>query len=606
MLKSAKAVIASRAALQQTMVTSLTDGTLQGRSGTHTTTALKRWSCHNKDLPSQTDIKAIHVYDFDNTLFSSPLPNPQLWAGPTIGFLQSLECFTNGGWWHDARILQATGGGMEVEEPLGWKGWWNEQIVKLVDMSVNQKDAITVLLTGRGETNFSSTIKRIVASRNLHFDLICLKPEIGPNNQRFPSTMKFKQAFLEDLVLTYKQADEIRVYEDRVGHVRGFREFFEKFNKELLATSSQSRKPILTEVIQVAEGSTYLDPVVEASEVQHMINNHNLSLQNASMNNPKPSLSRLQIKRTFLYTGYLLSGADSSRLIDQLLLPQLAPGLAESQDFKLMANNILITPRPASKSILNKVGGLGNKMRWQVTGLASHGNKLWAARVAPVPEGSTFHSENPVPTVLLGLRKGARPIDVNLIQNWQPVPPEKALIFDSAVGEKVLLRIDEEDANEGQWESLFANKNPNKRKHPYQQSREDGAYNRPRDNRDSGGYQGANNYDHPPHGRQQNYHNQQRHNGDGGRYHNTHNEDVPRRGGGPNYRGRGRGRGNRGGDRGRGGGRGRGRGGRDGGNPGGPSGYRSLDDYGAGGFDGASDDRGGGGSGGGAGPVMNY
>lgn len=81
---------------------------------------------------------------------------------------------------------------------------------------MQQKDALTVLLTGRGETNFASTIKRMAASRDLQFDLICLKPEVGPNNQRFATTMKFKQNFLEDLVLTYQQADEIRVYEDRV------------------------------------------------------------------------------------------------------------------------------------------------------------------------------------------------------------------------------------------------------------------------------------------------------------------------------------------------------------------------------------------------------
>ena len=33
----------------------------------HTVTALKRWSCDDKDLPAVSDIKAIHVYDFDNT-----------------------------------------------------------------------------------------------------------------------------------------------------------------------------------------------------------------------------------------------------------------------------------------------------------------------------------------------------------------------------------------------------------------------------------------------------------------------------------------------------------------------------------------------------------
>jgi hypothetical protein len=42
-----------------------------------------------------------------------------------------------------------------------------------------------------------------------------LKPEVGPNGERFASTAAFKHAFLEDLVLTYDQADEIRVYEDR-------------------------------------------------------------------------------------------------------------------------------------------------------------------------------------------------------------------------------------------------------------------------------------------------------------------------------------------------------------------------------------------------------
>jgi hypothetical protein len=95
-----------------------------------------------------TKVKAIHVYDFDNTcqyiscfdhttlylidmstVFNSPLPNPQLWNGQTIGFLQAWDGFCNGGWWHDPKLLSATGEGVEVEERRAWKGWWNEQIV---------------------------------------------------------------------------------------------------------------------------------------------------------------------------------------------------------------------------------------------------------------------------------------------------------------------------------------------------------------------------------------------------------------------------------------------------------------------------------------------
>lgn len=86
----------------------------------------------------------------------------------------------------------------------------------MVKLSMQQKDALTVLLTGRSEGGFASLIRRIVDSRKLEFDLICLKPEVGPNSERFSTTMEFKQSFLEDLILTYNQADEIRVYEDRV------------------------------------------------------------------------------------------------------------------------------------------------------------------------------------------------------------------------------------------------------------------------------------------------------------------------------------------------------------------------------------------------------
>lgn len=87
--------------------------------------------------------------------------------------------------------------------------------VELVELSEKQNDALTILLTGRAEHNFADLIKRIVGSRNLSFDMICLKPRAGPNNQNFSSTMMFKQAILKDLVHTYKDADEIRIYEDR-------------------------------------------------------------------------------------------------------------------------------------------------------------------------------------------------------------------------------------------------------------------------------------------------------------------------------------------------------------------------------------------------------
>ncbi|KAJ5886607.1 uncharacterized protein N7473_009281 [Penicillium subrubescens] len=543
-MRSAKAVISEKFARLGSPTATMTYSTAPSQRGpSHTLTSLKRWSVATRELPAVSQIKTIHVYDFDNTLFLSPLPNPQLWNGSTIGFLQAYESFANGGWWHDPNILSATGKGIEIEEPRAWNGWWNEQILRLVKLSMDQKDALTVLLTGRGEANFASIIKRMAASQKLDFDLIGLKPEVGPNGQQFATTMKFKQNFLEDLLYTYEQADEIRVYEDRVKHVKGFRDFFGSLNRGLQAGNGPvPRKPFSAEVIQVTEGCTYLDPVTETAEVQRMINAHNLTRRNPSLAKVKSQYSRLRIKRTVFYTGYLISQQDSQRIIDDLLSPMLQQhGYAEANDLKYMANSILITPRPATPSILGKVGGMGKKVSWQVTGLGVFDNKVFAAQVAPIPSTEPVHTENPSPLIVLACRRGSRPADAGRIHNWQPVPAGMALKIDTVIGEKVVLRVEDENPYEGEWESQFVNKN-NKRRHQ-QERDEDILY--PHSGHGSGGYEAMNQ------GQSQGYHPYQRPSGDN-RYPNDENS---RRG---SHRGRGRGNG-----RGRGpsrGGRGRGRG----------------------------------------------
>ncbi|KAJ5623229.1 hypothetical protein N7490_011834 [Penicillium lividum] len=557
-MRSAKAVVSENFARYGKAGASMSHGSSGSPSQQHTLTSLKRWSVANTELPAVSQIKAIHVYDFDNTLFLSPLPNPQLWHGSSIGHLQSETHFVNGGWWHDPNILSSTGKGLEEEEPRGWKGWWNDSILQLVKLSMQQKDAVTVLLTGRGEARFAELIKRMVASQDLNFDLIGLKPEVGPNGKRFVSTAAFKHTFLEDLILTYNQADDIRVYEDRVKHVSGFREHFEELNMKLQAGLFGSRKPINTEVIHVCEVATLLDPVTEAAEVQRMINSHNLALRNPSLGRHKSSRRCMHIRRTIIYTGYLISEEDSKRMVDEILSPLLPNGLAESNDIKYLANNILIFPRHAPHTLLEKVGGLGKKVSWQITGTAVLENRVFAARVAPIPSNEQIHSENPVPLIVLAVRKGARPIDASRITSWQPVPSSKALKFDTVVGEKAILRIEDE-------ETSGAPTGPKSHKRRFQQ------YDDQQPSTD-GNYETSSQGFHPYH----------RPTGDN---RSQHDDNASRRG---SYRGRGRGNG-----RGRGhatrGGRGRGRGRGEGGSN---SYYKSLDDY-SNGYSGSYDNTGG-------------
>ncbi|KAJ6157802.1 hypothetical protein N7470_005394, partial [Penicillium chermesinum] len=452
MMRSAKAVVSERGPPGHG-----TSSAVEPQQPQHTVTMLKRWSVANKELPAVSQIKSIHVYDFDNTLFLTPLPNPQLWQSNVIGQLQSQDFFTQRkGWWHDPEILEATGKGIEEEEPLGWPGWWNEQIVSLVQMSMDQKDVLTVLLTARGEVAFSDLIKRIVASRRLEFDLIALKPEVGPNAQRFPSTMGFKQAFFTDLLLTYKEAQDIRVYEDRLHHAKAFRQFFEEMNKRFLSRDIPlNRNVINAEVIEVFEGVTYLDPVIEVAQVQRMINVHNTASQNASLGRS----SFLRIRKTTIYTGYLVAKEDSARLIEHVLAPIIPSGLAESNDLRYMANNILIVPRPASQSVLAKAGGMGKKVTWKVTGTAAYENRVFAARVEPVPSTEQYFSENDPPLIVLAARKGARPVEASNIKNWQPSPPDNPVTFNTEVGEKATLRIEADTPAQDR-----SKHNPNKRR----------------------------------------------------------------------------------------------------------------------------------------------
>ncbi|KAI1292430.1 hypothetical protein F5Y03DRAFT_400456 [Xylaria venustula] len=499
-------------------------------NGLHTVTALGRWSILSAQLPAPDKINTIHVYDFDNTLFQTPLPNPRLWNSSTLGRLGSPDIFVNGGWWHDSRILAATGDGVEREEPRAWAGWWNEKVVELVQLSMKQKDALCVLLTGRSERGFSDLIKRIVTSKGLQFDMIGLKPEAGPNSERFKNTMLFKQAFLKATMETYKHAQEIRIYEDRPNHVIGFREFLDEYNRRQKDLRAQpSRGPIAAEVIQVTDISTNLDPVVEVAEVQHLVNSHNLIVDDRSR---RGRSERLAIRKTVFFTSYMIQPETTKQLIGLL-----APTLPESE-VKYQANAVIITPKPCPPHILEKIGGMHAKMQWRVAGIGSWDNNLWAVSLQPVPITAPYHTDSAIPSVVIATRRGARPSDVNKIQQWQPVPPDKGFVFETEVGEKVMLRIEPEEASDDDSDSFAAR---GKRKY----NKVDGDDGQQRSA--SGGYG----------------HNNSR---------GFHTSNHPGRGGTRgNFRGAPSNRGHRGTARGRGGGRG-GRGGR--------GGYRSLDDLG--------------------------
>lgn len=382
--------------------------------------------------------------------------------------MQALEVFSTGGWWHDVNILASTGKGLEEEEKTAWQGWWNESIADLVRLSMSQPEVLTILLTGRKESAFADLVSRMVKAKGLEFDMVCLKPSVGPNNQKIGNTMDYKKELLKDVVFTYTEADDLKMYEDRPKHTAAFRQFFSTMNRELQASQDpDTRPPFAYDVVQVTEQATTLDPVTEVAEVQRMINSHNQAILTG--NHPgigpyRKSPTPLAIKRTVFYTGYLLSPTDTDRLLTLLDLPPGTP----ANDVRCLANNILITPKPAPASILQQVGGIGRQIRFRVTHSTALENKLWAVKVAPTDPTISIYTENPVPLVVLALRKNARPGDANRIRShmWQPVSREKQLEFETVVGEKVMLRIEDETPAQAGWDAEFGPRSGhNTRKH---------------------------------------------------------------------------------------------------------------------------------------------
>lgn len=332
-----------------------------------------------------------------------------------------------------------------------------EEIVELVRMSMQDPSTFTVLLTGRADGIFDNLITRMVDSKGLTFDMICLKPKVSPPGEVIRNTMEFKQSLLRDIMLTYTDAEAIKVYEDRPKHTQNFRTFFEQFNQSLQTSPNPPRMPIAAEVVQVPELDTQMDPTSEIAEVQRMINVHNTAV--VSKTAPPRSIP-YKMKDTIFWTGYVIP-QDVSETIKTFI-----PQDRATSDLHYSANCIMIFPGPARNSTIKTVGGMHAKMSWRVTGLGSlSGDRLFAARVEPAIPGTPYYSINKTPHVLLASRPGVKAVEAKDITNWTPVAPEQALEFETTVGQRMLLRIEEEIPGEDAFEAQQVPREKMARKH---------------------------------------------------------------------------------------------------------------------------------------------
>uniref|UniRef100_A0A6B2L658 Swiss Army Knife RNA repair protein HAD domain-containing protein n=1 Tax=Arcella intermedia TaxID=1963864 RepID=A0A6B2L658_9EUKA len=155
----------------------------------------------------------MNVFDFDGTLFKSPVPNPQNWDSKLIGKLKSTIDSQGLGWYQDILTLSEP----YVPSNPG-EEWFVTHIKEQVRKSMREQKCATALLTGR-TVNYAGIIHKIIQSAGLEFDDYGFKPLTEV------TTMNFKKQYLRDLVSKYNPK-EIYIWEDREKHAKEFEKFF--------------------------------------------------------------------------------------------------------------------------------------------------------------------------------------------------------------------------------------------------------------------------------------------------------------------------------------------------------------------------------------------
>lgn len=155
-------------------------------------------------------MQKINVFDFDGTIFGSPLPRKDLLNDET--HFKKLKY----SWFQNEESLS-----LLTNEELDNPSIWNQDILDRIYKGHENAD-INVLLTGRKSSTFSEQVFRILSYKGLRdlFIFISLKPKGS-------STFEFKTNFVKNNLLHFDEY-QIDMYDDMEKYVNKYNKFFEE------------------------------------------------------------------------------------------------------------------------------------------------------------------------------------------------------------------------------------------------------------------------------------------------------------------------------------------------------------------------------------------
>lgn len=280
--------------------------------------------------PTDRHITTLDIFDFDSTLFLSPLLSPNIWHSSFVNAI-TTENLLGPGWWRDIRSLQLHLD--EAESSTPWCRFWNEDIVAQVRESMADPSHLTVLLTGRRYHPFHALMDNILASRGLVFDIVGLRPDpesdapdhpdglmFNHEPNVFETTMHFKTSFIVNILHNYPSLTDIVMWDDRQSHICAFKEYLAKMKELGLVKRG--------EIVCVVPARPKYNPEWEHKTVKSMLKTHNdavLALQNAGKQLTGPNV-------VIENHGQMISSANTYSLkkVDWLLVLKLPSSVTTS------------------------------------------------------------------------------------------------------------------------------------------------------------------------------------------------------------------------------------------------------------------------------------
>lgn len=186
----------------------------------------------------------LKIFDFDATLYRSPVPNRDRIGRKVYGRLMSKSADGSGhGWFQDPITLSAK---YTSDVGVGFI----DHVVADAKAAIADPDVYTVLLTGRGEM-FRDRVIELCESVGLAFSEYFLKPD------QKETTGDFKVRVIDELIATHSPS-YIEMWEDRPKHIAVF-------------DSHLSKIGIAYDIHHVERGESYMSQQDEVDVIEYLI-----------------------------------------------------------------------------------------------------------------------------------------------------------------------------------------------------------------------------------------------------------------------------------------------------------------------------------------------